>query len=900
MHSQPNPLVLSKFSAPSADARQIVRDSLVDLVAQSPAHLVLVRAPAGFGKTTLMGQVRQRLRIEMATEWLTLDAADNDPARFLAYLGCLLGRIAALEMPDEAPWTVDASPVGEAALNLMDRIAAVSQPFALFIDDLELVTAPGAMALVAQLLDRLPVGARLVLGSRSMPDLRLARLRAGGQLLEIHAQKLRFALDETHLFFQAQGAGRIAPDEIRQLHGKTEGWVAALWLASLALEQHQQHGHFIASFSGTEEGLADYLAEEVLAQQAPPVQQLLLATSILRELSEPVCAALLPDLDSGAILRQLAAAHVFIVPIDERPGHWRYHSLFACFLRSQLERTQPGAVQGLHRAAARWFESQGRPVPAVDHYLAAKDAQDVLRVLAREAMPLLMQGRLRLLMRWFDALPAAALAGHPLLQVAHLWATCFTRGPQASLAVLAEVGLEHSADAEIRVHVAALQSSVLALLDRWEEAHAVGTQSLHLLPSASSFADSALVNVSANAAAMLGAFPKARALLDRARQQQGQGASDFHRMYSESIEGMIDLREGRLRQARARFRLALQSSQGQILDGARGNAWAGILYAVSVYEENDLQQARRLLQVYVPLARDVWLSDHVVMGHRMLARIAFAEGEIDHAYQGLSELEYLGHERRQPRLVAAARLERGRLLLMQGHHEASAEELKAASLPELWREIGGRRHLSHDSEDPQNNQLRWQIIAGDARDAAPAVAELAAQAERGGRIRRAWKLQLLHAMALSRSGDEDGAQATLLRMLQAGCGEGAVRLVLEEGAILARVLRRLQARLDPVRAGPIFMDYVQRLVTAFGPLGQDDAAPDARAVTAAALAEPLTPKEVRLLQLLAEGYSNRALTEKLFVSDSTVRTHLRNINGKLGAGNRTQAVSLARRMGLIA
>lgn len=891
-------LVATKFNPPAADARQVPRDGLVEEIVQNRARLVLVRAPAGFGKTTLMAQARQRLEAaDVATAWLTLDSADNDPSRFLAYLGRAVHELA----PHDAiagPGTADGAPLGEVALALMERISAIPFPFAFFIDEFEVIRAPGVTALMAQLLDRLPAGSRLIIGARNVPDLRLARLRASGHLLEIDVHKLRFSLDETRRFFGARGAEGLGSDDVGVLHSKTEGWVAALWLASLALERHRHPREFISAFSGTEESLAEYLAEEVLAQQPPEVRRLLLSTSILREFSAPLCAVLIPGTETEATLRKLASSNAFLMPIEGRPGHWRYHSLFSSFLRAQLQREMPAAVADLHLAAARWFLQDNRPVPAVDHFIAAGAVGEAVQVLQQQAIPLLMQGRLRLLTRWFDALPQASLKEQPLLQVAYSWSTCFTRGPQAGLALMHTAGIEQSADPELKVHVAALQASMLALLDRWEEAHAIGSRSLHLLPSPSAFANAALVNVTANGAVMLGLFPEARQLLQRARQSQGEAASAFHRMYSETIEGMIDMLEGRLRQARARFRLAVQTTQGSSLDAAQGNAWAGLLYAASVYEGDDLQLAKRLLQVYLPLARDVWLSDHVVLGYRMLSRIAFVEGEIDHAFQGLSELEYLGHERKLPRLAAAARLERARMLLMQGHVDASAEELRTAGTPEMWRGVGVRHHLGHDWEDLEIGQLRWQVLAGDPRAAAMALETLAAQADRNGRIRRGLKLRLLHAMALARSGDQEEAHTVLMRVLLPAAAEGAMRLLLDEGEVAARLVARAQARLDPVEAGPIFAEYLQRLRSAFGALAVEEPV-TAPAVTLPPMMEALTPKEIRLLQLLAEGYSNRALTEKLFVSDSTVRTHLRNINGKLGANNRTQAVAMARRLGLV-
>lgn len=900
MPTKSSPLVSAKFSPPAFNLRQVVREDLTDDIVDTAARLVLVRAPAGFGKTTVMAQARHRLEREgIATAWLTLDAADNDPARLLAYLGHVLDELA----PKEHAGAPDggATALGEAAIALMEGLSAIPFPFALFVDEFEALHAAGVTALFAQLIERLPPGSKLVIGSRSIPDLRIARLRAGGQLLELDIQQLRFSLEETRNFFAERGARGVGADEVALLHRKTEGWVVALWLAWLALERHQRPSDFIASFSGMERSVAEYLAEEVLSQQPEDARRLLLASSILREISAPLCDMLLPGVPTARLLEQLSTANVFLVPIEGKPGYWRYHSLFASFLRAQLQREMPGELNRLHLAAAGWFLAQGRPVPAVDHYIEAGESGEAIAVLRKEAMPLLMQGRLRLLARWFDALPAEALTAEPLLQVAQIWSECFTGGPQTALAMMRKSGIEQSDDLEIRVHVAGLHASLLALMDQWDEAHAVASRSLHLLPSPSAFANASLVNVSASAATVLGLFPEARQFLRRAREGQALGSSAFHRMYSETTEGIIDLIEGRLSEPRARFRLAVQTTQASSLDAAHGNAWAGLLYAGTVYESGDPQQARRLLQMYLPLARDAWLSDHVIVGYRILARIAFAEGEIDHGFQSLSELEYLGHERQLPRLAAAARVERARMLLLQGHANAAAEELRSAGTPELWRQIAARCHLGHDAEDQLIGQMRWQLQAGDPRKAAMALDALVAQATRDGRLRRALKLRLLQAMALHRAGEDDQAHALALPLLQLCCAEDLFRVVLDEGPVAGRLVLLVQSRLEAQpggQGGPIFADYLQRLVNAFGPIAGEGQMAGGTAPLPE-LVEALTPKEIRLLQLLAEGYSNRALTEKLFVTDSTVRTHLRNINGKLGANNRTQAVAMARRFKLI-
>lgn len=885
------------------------RDGICNAICSSFAgRLVILRAPAGFGKTTTMAQCRSRFeQAGLATAWLTLDLADNDPARFLTKLHTTVDQLLPSQDQELYPNNGTAA-LGERALAAVDRLVNADRPFVLFIDEFEALREGAAVAIVRELLDRLPPGARLVIGTRTLPDLRLARHRARGTLLEIDAQHLRFTPDETSYYFAACMGLALEPQELATLHRKTEGWVAALWLAGLALRRLEERSAFIARFSGADAGLPVYLAEEVLAQQSPSMRRFLLRTSILRELSVPLCEALIPTLDSSAMLQQLESANAFLIPVEDRAEAWRYHSLFGSFLRVQLRRELPReAVAELHRAAARWYLHAGRPVPAIDHLIEAGDFVSAVATLSPEATELLTQGRMRLLTRWFDAIPASLLEGWPLLQVAKVWATCYMRGPREATQLTQSLSIENSPNAEVRAHVAAVRSSMLALQDRWAESYSVARDALALLPSPSPFANASLANTAASAATALGRYTEARDLLEAARQSQGQHASAFHRMYSESIEGMIDLLEGRLRQATARFRLAVRATQSGDFGPSHGNAWAGLPLAISIYEVNDLDQAARLLQVYLPLAEDVWLPDHIILGRWMLSRIAFNKGDIDQAFQTLSELEYLGHQRQIPRLTASAHLERARLLLMQGHIDAAATELQRSENPELWRSVDACRHLAHDLEDHTIGRLRWQLHAArqpnrdavDPFDLAEKLLSLARSAERDARHRRLLKVRLLQAMAVELCGDPEAAYELALQAARIACAEGAMRILLDEGPWAGALIRDAYRALDAARLDPIFSDYLQRLSTAFGPETVEDAEPLASEIHLPAGFDTLTRKEIRMLQLLAEGYSNSALGEKLFVSDSTVRTHLRNINSKLGASNRTQAVAIGRKMGLI-
>lgn len=902
----------AKLNPPTASNAQLPREALAERIGQAgTARVVLVRAPAGFGKTTALLQARERLQQRgINTGWLTLDAADNDPSRFLACLTQvvhdLFGQDAGAA-PGAAFAVRSATPVdprsatgtARSALEVIASLTDQPLPFALIFDDFESIQEPSVLGLVRQIIDHLPRGGQLLIGSRSLPSLGLGRLRARGQLLEIDTDRLRFTLAETTEFLGERRHLALSPDDIATLHRKTEGWAAALWLASLALARRERRSEFVACFSGSDQALADYLADDVLAAQPAPVRKFLVRTSILRHLHAPLCDALMQRTDSAAMLAQLQAANLFLAPIDGEAGGYRYHSLFAGFLRTQLALEPADELARLHLTASHWYEREGRPVPAIDHAIDSGEHGEALELLTRHATALLSQGRMRLLARWFRALPEALLAGCPLLQMVAIWATGFTRGPREAMAMLQASGCIDSRLPAVQSHVRALRPVLMAMMDRPEDAYAAGQESLRHLPGHDAFADNVLTNAMAHVVAIMGEHRQAHRLLDAAR--RAQGASPFNRMYSESVEGLIDQREGRLQQATARFRIAVSATRTPSY--THGNAWAGVLYAGALYETNQLAQAEQLLNVYLPLACDVGLPDHMILGHTMRSRIAFWRGDVDQAFQQLIELEYLGHDRQLPRVSASAKLERARMLGLQGNGQASADELERADDPAVWSRTRQLLLPAHDIDDITIGRWRWTICYGDPGQALTELSVACAVARADGRGRRALRLQVLRAMAQQRMGDAAAAQTTMAILVQAACPEGFMRLMLDEGEPAGSLIRALAAAAGEAEGSahtdPLLTVYLQRLAEALGPAA---AALPTRSEGAAANAltlDALTRKEIRVLQLLAEGYSNGAMAEKLFVSDSTVRTHLRNINMKLDARSRTQAVAIGRRIGLI-
>src|SRR5215475_1726604 len=411
-------LVATKFHVPRAGF--VPRPRLLARLSQGiGSGLTVVSTPAGFGKTTVLGDWARRSRMPAA--WLSLDAADNDPARFWRYVAAALDRVRpGTDVPVTALLRGRQQPPLEAVATAV--INELSVPggggVTLVLDDYHLVDAPPVHDSVTFLLDRLPPGLRLVLSSRADPPLPLARLRARGQLAELRATDLRFTLAETAAFLREVTGLDLPAASVAALQERTEGWAAGIQLAALALRGQADPAGFIATFAGSHRYVLDYLTEEVLAGQPEHVLRFLLQPSVLDRLCGPLCDAVTGRTDSQTRLEELERANLFVVPLDEVRLWWRYHHLFADLLRARLAREWPARVRELHRAAAAWHEEHGFADAAVRHALAASETGWAARLVERHVEALLRRGEGAPLDRWLSALPAECVRTRPRLCLA--------------------------------------------------------------------------------------------------------------------------------------------------------------------------------------------------------------------------------------------------------------------------------------------------------------------------------------------------------------------------------------------------------------------------------------------------------------------------------------------------
>jgi len=928
--SGPDVLLATKLHVPRPQPGFVPRRRLVEALDEGLARgRVMVCAPAGFGKTALLADWARGAGRPVA--WLGLDDGDSDPARFWRYA------VAALEgaRPGLAGRVGPPPPQSFEGLvtALINELAADpgADEVLLVLDDYHLVDSGPVHKLVAFLLENLPPGLRVVVSGRSDPPLPLARLRARGQLAELRAADLRFTPEEAAaLLGETAGPGLPAP-AVEALTARTEGWAAGLQLAGLSLRGQADAAGFVAAFSGSHRFVLDYLADEVLDDQPGPVRAFLLETSVLERLTGELCDAITGRAGSQAMLEQVERAGLFLVPLDEVRGWWRYHHLFADLLRARLQAEQPGRALALHRAAAAWSEEHDLADDAVRHALATGEAAWAARLVERHVETLLGRGEGATLRRWLSALPAESVRDRPRLGLAQAYAAAQGFQVEALEALLddAERALAVSGDepyqdpagrtasvlANVPAAIAFLRASLARL--RGDAALAVGydRQALDQLGEDEWLMRSFVGWNRAGADWLDGRLgPAERALAevlaelraaDEAVRRVGgdptqvlhgvEGGAEFFTGFLATRVcydlGQVQGAQGNLDAARATYRQALDTSGESSQTAHTGMAHVGL--AQVLYERNDLAAALDHATRGVTLCQQLAFTPPLATGLAVVARIRHAHGDAAGALEAMGAAGQVELSPQVAALLNPVPAQRARLLLALGDVHAAAQ----------WTTVAG---LSPDDEPDYPREPAYLVLARvlfAQDDPGPALAllqRLLDAAAGQGRTGSVIEIQALRALALAARGDHASALGALTEALTLARRHGYVRVLADEGAPMRALLTQLPVarpgqqnvadRIDP--------GYLAALLRACGPA---DAVPQRIRAAAAppGLAEPLTDRELEVLRLLAAGRSNQRIAHDLVVALDTVKKHVTHVLGKLGAANRTEAVARARQLGLI-
>ena len=885
--SMSTPILATKLYIPPPRPKVVPRVRLIERLNEGlHRKLSLICAPAGFGKTTLVSE--WVAGCERPAAWLSLDKGDNDPTRFLAYFVSALQTVApdigesvfgALQSPQPPPTEAILTP-------LLNEIDTIPDDLVLVLDDYHVIDAEPVDNALTFLIEHLPPHVHLVIATREDPLLPLARLRARGQLTELRATDLRFTPSEAAEFLGGVMGLNLSAEDIAALESRTEGWIAGLQLAAISMHGHKDAPSFIESFTGSHHFVLDYLVEEVLGQQSESVQAFLLRTSILDRLCGPLCDALLldPSASGQKTLEYIEHANLFLVALDNERRWYRYHHLFAELLRQRLQGStasstvdEERSVAELHIRASQWYEDNGFEVEAFHHATAANDVERAERLIEGGGMPLQFRGAAIPILNWLESLPTTVLDSRPALWVAHA---------SALLAIGQVVGVEEKAQAaEAALHNAEPNDKTRDLIGRIASIRATVAVTQHQVETIINQARRALEYLHPDNLPVRASITWT---LGYAHQLQGDRAA-ASQSYTEALSicqavghtiiammsrlglGRIQESENQLHLAAETYRQALQSA-GDTPPPPICDAYLGL--ARICYQWNDLDAAERHVQQSLPLARQIENTDRFVGCKVFLSRLKLAQGDVSGAAAILAEAGQLAHQHNfvlQVPEVAAARV---MTLLHQGNPAAAADLAQTHKLP--------------------ISQARAQLAQGDTSSALPALEPLRRQAEAKGWEDKRLEVMVLQAVAHYAHGERDEAIQVLGSALALAEPGGFIRIFVDEGMLMAQLLSEAAAR-------SVVPDYTAKLLAAFEAEEQksEDESHLSPAILPQSVVEPLSARELEVLRLIAQGLSNREISQRLFLALSTVKGHNRIIFSKLMVGRRTEAVARARELGLL-
>ena len=887
-------ILTTKLHVPPARQDWIYRPRLLARLDEGLRRkLTLVSAPAGFGKTTLVASwlhgLGERLPPPPRVGWLSLDEDDDKPLRFAAYL------IAAGRKLDAG--------VGQTAMSLLEApqppafehlttlllndLAELGGPAVLVLDDFHLLSSREVLATATFFLEHLPPQLHLILSARDEPNLPLARWRGQGQVAELRLEDLRFTREETAAFLARTIDVPVSDELVAALESRTEGWIAALQMAALAMRGGQRRGGAesatadVRDLAGAARDVIDYFGAEVLRQQPPAVRIFLRQTSILDRLSAPLCDAVTGQHESRAMLGQLAQANLFLIPLDDYRRWYRYHPLFADFLRSELSATEQRA---LHRRASEWYETHGFPPEAIKHALAAQDLDAAERLIRSCKEETFSRGGFSTLLAWLDALPDEVVRARSDLAADKAWILSL-RGEVAAAEEYAAAAMqtERADDPPVergmllgfRAHLAIQRGDPAQGLE-------LGRAALALLGNTKSFFRTTALSHLGQAQRLVG---DRQAAIETLRQAVTVGHLLGHHLITLEALGVLTLllyEQGQLREAI----VLCQQAAGQYVD-ERGKPLPmtglvliplGTLY----FESNQLDRAESQLREGIALSQQLGTVYYTLLGLRTVARLQHVRGEIEAGWQTLAVARQLAVQSQSPRRVRMVDAVLAELRLRQGQLAAAAPVL--AGLPPTAAE---RSH----AENLAVARLLW--MQGRLPEAKRLLAEVEASARRQGRLGTLVAVHVLRA--LSEKGKQRSAEALdhAAEALSLGAQTGNVRPLYDDAAELAALLAERR------QAAPELADAVLAAAALAAPSAA--AVPDATMGLAAnqALAEPLSGTQLSVLRLVAEGLSNQEVANRLGITLGTTKWHLNQIYGKLGVASRTQAVAHARGVRLL-
>jgi LuxR family maltose regulon positive regulatory protein len=896
----PQSLLTTKFFVPFSSQSLVSRKRLIEQLDQGlQRRLSLVSAPAGFGKTTLVAQWGKQTDRSLA--WLSLDANDSDLVRFLSYL--IVGLTRAVDLPattgENALHMLQASqsPSAEAVLTMLINDLSTLENEVLFVlDDYHLVENDDVHQALAFLIEYLPPHIHLVITTRIDPPLPLARMRGRNQLMELRAADLRFTQDESADFLNQVMGLQLSGEDIAALEDRTEGWIAGLQLAAISMQGLDDTASFIRSFTGSHRYILDYLIEEVLHQQSEEIQIFMLQTAVLDRLNGGLCDAVMEKEGGQNILERLEQANLFVVPLDNERRWYRYHHLFADLLRQRLHLDQPEQVKVFQVRASEWHARNGLFDAAVEYAIRAEDYERALGLIEEIAEDVWLRGVDTQLRHWLDAMPEGMVCTRPQLCIFHGWYMLSAGRQDAAEKALdaAEMALDALdgpivvskqltlTQSNLRGRIATTRAFLASYRGETEKIIRYASKALEYLPDGNSSWRGTAVNVLSDGYDFSGEMGKAyQCRLDAVESCRAIGIGFITRIANLKLAITQRVR-GQLQHVKDICRQELQLARESGMAQTVVSGWLRTIYGEVLAELNELEEARSYVEKGIAIVEQGSELSIRASSYIFSLRVYFSTGEYDKAEEIIQELERAICSYDVPPWI--------------DHHKEAWKARIWLARGEMgpvtrWCE---ERGLVVSGDLVYSRELEYMVFArsliasGQEDEGIDLLQRMHASAIAGDRISRAVEMLILQAEAQQAKEKMQLAGDAIEAAISLAEPGKFVRVFVDEGAPIEALLRRIKLK------EPNLEEYVQTLLSAFSAKTAIGSQAGSQG-----LIEPLSDREIEVLQHIAEGLTNQEIASHLYLSLNTIKVHTRNIYSKLGVKSRTQAVARAQELGII-
>ena len=876
----------------------VARPRLVAILSELPAkRLAVIKAPAGFGKTSLTAALAEKLeRDGNCVGWLTIDSDDDEATRFLFYVSQALHHAC----PDVGAGAIglilENNLIDPTAIlsSLINDLAEIEDDIYLFLEDYHWLSASRIHQAVGYFLKHAPSHCHVALTTRTEPPLPLATLRAQNQLIEIDSVALRFDMQETQAFLDGTKPGVLELADVQLLQRKTEGWPAALRIiSSLPSQSGSAFKEYVHNLSGSQRPIAAYLSE-MLDTLPVEVADFMLRTAILDRLSGPLCEAVTGSSSSRTILASLAQRQMLLTPLDHDGVWFRYHTLLAEYLRQRLAADRGIETPELHRRAALWYASQDLWTEAVEHAIAAGDSDRAISWIKNCAMTLIKRGDLFTLLEWQRQFPDELMRGQCEVRLAIAWglalALRFDEALKLATDIEGDIAATRLPDSDLLCECQVIRSVAIVLKDDSEQALPLAQACVN------GSSDPWTANVASNVVRLghmkAGNLKQFHATPWIPYSVEEDRRNVFASVYRHCLKGLAEERQIRLVAADGHYREGLRIAEQDVGPNSIAAALPASLIARIKYEQGQLDEAEAWVIDRASLISSATMLDCVWSTYFVIARVAAARMNFERARTILERAENQGVARDWGRLSAGAIAEQARLYLNDGRLDEAAACVDR--LERLARKYPTPRPCAWSEIEWHHKLARAHLLAQQARpDEAISILQ---QLQREAEAMQHRQFLVCIAIRLSAVQLSAGRVAEAVnrfhRVLAACAAAGVYQTVLDEGPVISRLL---QATRESGKVKADLIPYVDRLVAGQQRAGQDRLAP----TSGARILSALSPRETDILTLIAEGLSNKEIARSLDIGPETVKSHLKSIFTKLGVERRAQAVSRAQTLGLV-